>query len=286
MGWLMSLVAGIKSLFQKSRVERELDEELYEYVEASIADKRRSGMAPSAARRAAMAEMGSSNSVKHQIWSSRWESSLDIFFQDIRLGLRSLWKRPGFTAVAVVSLSLGIGANTAIFTLIDQVILRRLPVQDPQQLVAFGDSVSAGIAGGIDLGEFGGYFPWDFARQLEMNPGPFQGIAAYGSFSDKASVRRPGAAEAGQPAILAPLTLVSGNYFDVLGVRPLLGRAILPSDDANPGSGAVVVVSYRFWREALSSDPAIVGKSVNINGTPFEIVGVMRDSKYSQPSSS
>src|SRR5690242_3872359 len=145
MGWLMSLVAGIKSLFQKSRVERELDEELYEYVEASIADKRRSGMAPSAARRAAMAEMGSSNSVKHQIWSSRWESSLDIFFQDIRLGLRSLWKRPGFTAVAVVSLSLGIGANTAIFTLIDQVILRRLPVQDPQQLVAFGDSVSAGI---------------------------------------------------------------------------------------------------------------------------------------------
>jgi predicted permease len=275
MSWLTSLITGIQSLFQKSRVERELDEELHGYVEASIADKRRMGMAAKDARRATMAELGSSNLVKHQIWSSRWESSLERLMQDLRIGLRSLWKRPGFTAVAIVSLSLGIGANTAIFTLIDQVILRKLPVRDPQQLVAFGDSVSAGIAGGIDLGGFGGYFPWDFARQLEMNPGPFQGIAAYGSFSDKVSVRRANVSGSGQPAVLAPATLVSGNYFNVLGARPLLGRAILPADDAMPGSGAVVVVSYRFWRQTLSSDPAILGKSLNINGTPFEIVGVM-----------
>jgi predicted permease len=275
MSWLTSLATGIKSLFQKSRVERELDEELHGYVEASIADKRRKGMGLNDARQVTMAELGSGNSVKHQIWSSRWESSLDSLFQDLRIGLRSLWKRPGFTAVAIVSLSLGIGANTAIFTLLDQVILRTLPVRDPQQLVAFGDSVSAGIAGGINLGEFGGYFPWDFARQLEMSPGPFQGIAAYGSFSDKVSVRRLNTASSGAPAVLAPATLVSGNYFDVLGARPLLGRTILPADDAVPGSGAVVVVSSRFWRQTLSSDPAILGKSLSINGTPFEIVGVM-----------
>lgn len=275
MSWLTNLVKGIRALLQRSRVERELDEELQAYVEAAIEDKLRRGMSVDAARRAAMAELGSSNAVKHKVWSSRWESSFDNFFQDLRLGLRSLMRRPGFTAVGVISLALGIGANSAIFTLIDQVLLRKLPVKDPQQLVAFGDSLYGGIAGGIDLGAFGGYFPWDFSRQLEMNPGPFQGIAAYGSFSNKTSVRLSGAESTGAPAILAQATLVSGNYFHVLGAQPLLGRTILPADDAAPGSGAVVVVSHHFWESVLSSDPAAIGKSLTINGTPFEVVGVM-----------
>ena len=275
MSWLTNLVMGIRALLQRSRIERELDEELQAYVETAIEDKLRKGMSADAARRAVMAELGSSNAVKHKVWSSRWESSVDNFLQDLRIGLRSLMRRPGFTAVAVVSLALGIGANSAIFTLIDQVLLRKLPVKDPQQLVAFGDSVYGGVAGGIDLGGFGGYFPWDFCRQLEMSPGPFQGIAAYGSFSNKTSVRPPDAASYGAAAILAQATLVSGNYFHVLGAQPLLGRAILPADDAVPGSGAVVVVSHHFWQSALSSDPAVIGRPLTINGTPFEIVGVM-----------
>jgi predicted permease len=271
MGLLMSIVAGIRSLFQKSRVERELDEELDEYLESAVETRQRMGMSSSAARRAALSELGSRNSVKHQVWSSRWESGFESLMQDCRIGFRTLLKSPGFTAVALLSLALGIGGNTAIFTLMNQVLLRDLPVREPQQLVAFGESISEGIAGGIDLGAFGGYFPWDFARQLEENPGPFQGIAAYGSFSNKVSVR-PGAAGA---AVLAPTNLVSGNYFHVLGAQPLLGRTILPSDDATPGSGAVVVLSYHFWRQSLSSDQGIVGKSIAINGTPFEVIGVM-----------
>lgn len=279
MHWLANIAEGIKSLLHKSRTERELDEELEGFVSASVEDKRKNGMSADAARRAALLEIGSHNSVKHQVWSSRWESTLESVLRDLRISLRTLLKSPGYTAVALISLALGIGANTAIFTLINQVLLRNLPVRDPQQLVAFGNSESAGIAGGIDLGQFGGYFPWDFARQLQSAPGPFQGIAAYCSFSDKASVRLTveGGGSANGSAVLAPVNLVSGNYFSVLGAEPLLGRTILPSDDATPGTGAVVVLSHHFWQESLSSDPNIVGRSISINGSPFEVIGVMRE---------
>ncbi len=222
--------------------------------------------------------MGSSNSVKHQVWSSRWESTAEGVLQDLRVSVRALAKSPGFTVVALLSLALGIGGNTAIFTLINQVLLRNLPVRDPQQLVAFSNSEYGGIAGGIDLGAFGGYFPWDFARQMQANPGPFQGIAAYGSFSQKVSIRplaADGSANGNAAAMLAPADLVSGNYFSVIGAEPLVGRTIRPSDDATPGSGAVAVLSYHFWQQSLSSDPHIVGKTLAINGTPFEVIGVM-----------
>ena len=276
MRWLANLLTGFTSLFRKSQLERDFDEELSLYVEDSFADKMKNGMNAADARRAALGDLGGSrNAVKHQVWNSRWESVLESVLQDLRMGTRSLMKSPGFTAIALISLALGIGGNTAIFTLINQVLLQNLPVRDPQQLVAFGDSVYGGVAGGIELGGFGGYFPWDFSKQLEANPGPFQGIASYGSFSNKVSIRFADAGSSGTPAMLAPATLVSGNYFNVLGAQPLLGRAILPSDDAVPGSGAVVVLSHRFWRQSLSADPGVVGKTVNINATPFEIVGVM-----------
>ncbi len=278
MNWLKNFARGIASLLQRQHVERELDEELQGFIEASVAHKQRNGMTALEARRAAGVELGSGNSVKHKVWSSRWESTLEGILTDIRLSVRSLLKSPGFTAIALLSLALGIGGNTAIFTLIDQVLLRNLAVRDPQQLVTFGDSIFGGIAGGINLGDFGGYFPWDFTRQIESNPGPFQGIAAYGSFSNKVSIRllgMGGTVDANSPALLAPANLVSGNYFSVLGARTLLGRTIQPPDDATPGSGAVAVLSYHFWQQFLSSDPHIVGKSISINGTPFEVVGIM-----------
>lgn len=278
MNLLKNFANGLVSLFHREHVERELDEELQGYLEASVAHKRRNGLTEEQARRAASLELGSTNSVKHQIWSSRWESTVEGILQDVRVSVRALLKSPGFTAVALLSLALGIGGNTAIFTLINQILLRNLPVRAPQQLVAFGDSVFGGIAGGISLGDFGGYFPWDFARQMEADPGPFQGVAAYGSFSNKVSIRRlgtSGAVDANSSAMIAPANLVSGNYFSVLGAQPLIGRPIMPSDDAMPGSGAVVVLSNHFWQQSLSSDPHILGRSLSINGTPFEVVGVM-----------
>ena len=232
MDWLKSLARGITSLFQRRHAEEELDEELQGYLEASAAHKRRNGMTEEEARRAASVELGSANSVKHQIWSSRWESTIEGILKDIRLSARSLLKSPGFTAVALLSLALGIGGNTAIFTLINQVLLRNLPVRDPQQLVAFSDSNSVGLPVASISATFGGYFPWDFTRKMEADPGPFQGIAAYGSFSNKVSIRllaSDGMANANSPALLAPANLVSGNYFSVLGAQPLLGRTIEPA---------------------------------------------------------
>ena len=279
MHWISSLMVGLKSLFQKQRVERELDEELESYVEASVAHKQREGMTAEAARRAAMVELGSSNAVKHLVWSSRWESTLEGILQDIRISLRMLTKNFAFTLIALFSLALGIGGNTAIFTLIEQVMLRNLPVQNPEQLVTFGHQTGGGEAGGIDMGSYG-LFPWYFARQLEGDPGPFQGIAFFCSFSDKVSLRLPGAglaADSNTAATLAPANLVSGNYFGVLGAEPLMGRVITPTDNNTPGGGAVVVLSHHLWQQALSSDPAVLGKSILINGSPFSVIGVMPD---------
>jgi predicted permease len=274
---LSNLFTGLWSLIHKRRVEAELDEELHSYVEESVAHKQSNGMALETARRTALAEMGSQNSVKHQVWSSRWESTLDGVLNDLRFGIRTLSKSPGFTIVALLSLALGIGGNTAIFTLIHQVILRNLPVRDPQQLVSFNKSIGAGIIGGVDLGS-AGLFPWNFAHRLETAPGPFQGIASYSSFSPTVSVRPPseaGISGAATQAITVPATMVSGNYFSLLGAQPLMGRAIGPTDNSTPESGAVVDLSYRFWQQSLSADPAIIGKTISINSTPFTVIGVM-----------
>src|SRR5271170_7182546 len=274
---LKNLISGIKALLHKNQRSLEMDEELRAFREASAEEKTRSGLSPHEAQRAARIEMGSIETVKEKVRSSTWESTAESVRSDIRFSFRSLAKSPGFTAVAILSIALGIGGNTAIFTLIHQVLLRNLPVRDPQQLVTFDKSDGGGIVGGVDLGYYG-MFPWYFARQLEADPGPFQGIASYCSFSSQVSLRPPShqvAQDSNTPAILVPASLVSGNYFSLLGAQPLLGRTIAPSDNATPGSGAVAVLSYHFWRQSLSADPAILGKTLTINGTPFSVVGVM-----------
>ena len=270
MRFFKNLARGARGLFRKESVEREMDEELREFLDASVADKLNRGMLPEQAIRAARAEMGSGNAVKHHIRSTGWESSLEILLQDLRHSLRGLLRTPGFTFVAVLSLALGIGANTAIFTLIRQVMLHNLPVRDPQQLVTFGTSEGDGILGGIDLGMFD-QFTYDFAHQLELQPGPFSGVAYYSSFPPKVSVRNGGA----EAAVQVSASLVSGNYFSVLGAAPFFGRAIFPSDADAPNRSAVVVISHHYWQQILSADPAIVGKTISVNSTPFTVVGVM-----------
>jgi len=273
---LSNLLQGLRSLLNRRRTDSEIDEEIDGFFEASLEHKERSGVDPEQARRAALAEVGSRNAIKHRVWSSRWESAIDNLLQDTRVSLRSLCKRPAFTMVALLSLALGIGANTAIFTLIQQLLLRDLPVRNPEQLVTFGDATNSGVAGGIDIGQYG-MFPWYATRPLEANPGPFQGIAAVGSFAPKVSVRIPqtSGSISNSPVQLAAASLVSGNYFSVLGAHALLGRTITPADDATPGAGAVAVASFHFWQRTLSSDPGILGQTITINGTPFVLIGVM-----------
>lgn len=275
MQWLRSVFSGFSGMLHKKRSRRELDNELSQFLDASTAHHQDCGMSPTEARRAALLEMGSVTSVRQQIRETRWESVVENFFEDLRLSIRFLLKRPGFTCVALLSLALGIGANAAIFTLVRQVLLQELPVRDPQQLVSFGSQQTGGIGGGVDTGQFG-LFPWYFARELEQKPGPFQGIAAFCSFSNKAVVRRAFSPDSTTvKPFTVPVSLISGAYFPVLGAPAFIGRTIRPSDAAAPGSAPVAVLSYSFWRSYFGSDPAAVGETIALNNTPFQVIGVM-----------
>jgi predicted permease len=190
---------------------------------------------------------------------------------DIRYSLRMLAKSPGFTAIAILSLALGVGANTAIFTLINQLMLQELPVHQPDQLVSFGEASGGGVAGTIAVGT-GGLFSYDFYRQIEKRHEFFQDISASASFTLPAGVRL--AASSAQPAGVAFFQMVSGNYFDVLGVQPVIGRPILPADEEVPGRNPVAVLSYHYWQSTLAGDPSVVGRSITVDKIPFTVIGV------------
>ena len=195
-------------------------------------------------------------------------------FQDIRYGLRMMRKAPGFTAVAVLTLALGIGANTAIFSLINSLMLKQLPVRQPQGLIAFGQEDGGGQIDGIDPGPLD-IFTYDFYQRIVNDRQFFQGITAYASFTTQVSVGNENA-----PKTQAISHLVSGNFFSVLGAEPFLGRALLSSDSDAIGRNPVAVISYRYWQQVLAGDPAVVGRSIKINDTQFTVAGVMPASFY------
>jgi putative ABC transport system permease protein len=187
-------------------------------------------------------------------------------FQDVRYALRQLRNSPGFTLTAVLTLALGIGANTAIFTLLDQALLRSLPVNDPARLVMLRYS---GAFNGHSH-DYGGdehdYFSYPMYRDLRDKNAVFSGLIA--TTRAEAGVlwhNTPGLAQA---------ELVSGNYFDVLGVRPSAGRLFVQADDLQPDTNPVVVLSYGYWQRRFGADPQILGQSVLVNGLPFVVVGV------------
>jgi predicted permease len=277
MGLIKNIAGGLRSMMSRKRMEGEMDEELREFMNASRDHKRRVGMTAEEAARAARVEMGSTNAVKHHIRSAGWEISAENLWQDLRYSVRRLARSPGFTLVAVCSLALGIGANTAIFTLINGVLLKQLPVSAPKELVSVGKALSGGVLGGVDMGT-ADLFPYDFARQLERQPGPFAGIFSYNS-----RLRRVGVQVGEHPtgdAAQVLMHLVSGNYFGVLGVPMFMGRSIQPSDAEAPGRNAVVAVSFHYWRETMDADPGAIGKIVTINGVPCTVVGVAQPEFY------
>ena len=271
MRWFGNFASGLWALMNGKRVEHDMDEELREFLDASTKEKSRAGMDPDDAARAARVEMGSTNAVKHRIRSGGWEIYMENLWQDLRYSVRMLAKSPAFTMVAILSLALGIGANTAIFTLINGVLLKQLPVRAPRELVSFGKAISGGVLGGVDMGT-ADLYPYDFARQLEAEPGPFEGIFFYNSRMRKVGVQA-GEHPNGQPA-QELAHLVSGNYFDVLGVPMFMGRSIQPSDSQTTGRNAVVVVSYHYWRDTMDADRDAIGKVLTVSGVPCTVVGV------------
>ena len=268
MGWMKSIGIGLRSLLSKRRVERELDEELDAFVEGAAADKQHLGMSADEARRAAMAEMGSRNAVKHQVWSSRWEASAEALLADLRIGVRGLTKTPGFTAVALLSLALGIGANTAIFTLLNAVLLRPLPVPHPEQLLLFGRGRAVGSMDGMPT-DSTDLFSYLFHRQFTGRATSFSGVAAQSSIQMGSHISIAGGAMEH-----VHIDLVSGSYFNVLEVKPAMGRMIADSDDRAAGASPVAVASYGWFQRHFQGDPAAIGRSVHIQGHDYTIIGV------------
>ena len=272
-----NLFSGLKSLLRPAQRNAEIEAEVRSFFEAAVDHKMQSGKSREEAERSARIEIRSSEMVRHKVWSAGWESQMESVGNDIRWALRQIARSPGLSIVAILSLALGIGANTAIFTVINDLVLKQLPVRDPQMLVSFGDGNGAGIVALSSPGPYG-IFPYDFYRRIAGNRDELDGICAFGSFLTQVSVRS-GAASAG-PATQAMSHLVSGTFFSVLGAQPLLGRVLTPEDTATEGSNAVAVISHRFWQENLSADPAVLGRSIKINGTSFTVVGVMPASFY------
>ena len=193
---------------------------------------------------------------------------METLFQDIRYGMRMLRKSPAFTLVAVLTLALGIGANTAIFSLINSVLLKMLPVQDPGALVVVGDPARANDRNlGTPQADL---FSYPLYRELRDGNNVFSGMMASGEVN-RSKVET---AAVGVVTEDAAGTLVTGNYFTVLGVNAVLGRTLTAEDDTAKASHPVVVLSYDFWQRKLSGDPNIVGQAVRLNNYPYTIIGV------------
>jgi macrolide transport system ATP-binding/permease protein len=256
MRWKQELIFIIRRLIHRRRAERELDEEIRAHLEMEIERNVADGMSPEDARLAARRSFGSvtlSKEDSRAMWGLR---SLEILWQDLRYGLRMLLKNPGFTTIAVSTLSLGVGANTAIFTLLDKVLIRTLPVERPDQLVTFVE----------DAGGAPAIFSYPLYTELRDRNDVLSGVVAF--------EQRPFSMSDGNATERVIGQIVSGNYFAVLGVRPALGRFFLPEEARTPNTHPVIVISHGLWRRSFSADPAVIGKTLSLNAYRYTVVGV------------
>ena len=266
---LRAFLEGLKALYRKDQRNRDLDEELRNYLEAAAQDKMHGGMSHAEALRAARVHMGSTEAVKQEVRSSGWESALDSVSQDVRYGVRQLFRSPAFSIVAVLTLALGIGANTAIFTLVHAVMMKQLPVADPQQLYRIGAGEQFCCEWG-GLQDSWGTFDYAFYTHLRDTNTGFSQIAAFSGNTPSFSVRRGGSSEV---ARTVNSEYVSGNYFTMLGLQPNAGRLLSIVDD-RPEATAVAVMGHRLWQQRYGSDQTISGSVLLVNGLPVTVIGI------------
>jgi hypothetical protein len=242
--WLYQLFLDLRqrsrSLFYRERLRRELDHELQFHLEM-----RQQQLSPDdphqQAAFAARRQFGNVSVVK-EVSQEMWHfGSVDTLIQDIRYGWRTMLRTPALSGVAILSLALGIGANAGIFALVDRVMLRVLPVKDPQQLVIFDDVL-----------------PYPEYKEFRDRNTVFAAIAGTANLSAVAI------GDSDNPANSLNGRLVSGSYFDTLGVHPILGRSISPADDVNPGAHPVVAISYGLWRSRFHGDPLVIGQNLRL----------------------
>jgi len=268
MRWTKSLPYSVRSLLRVNRADAELDSEMGFHLEKQMEANLAAGMDQREAREAALREFGGVEQIREEARDAR---GLNLFYdlgRDLRLALRQLRRSPGFASVVILSLALGIGANTAIFTVVHSVLLQSLPVAHPERLFRVGDGDNCCVIGGLQ----GSYsiFSFPLYRQLRDHTPQFSDLAAFEAGPRNVSVRRGGSSA---PAQARVTQFVSGNYFATFGVGAATGRTLAPSDDS-PGAPPVVVLSHRAWQRDYARDPSVVGAGISINGSAFTIVGV------------
>ncbi len=263
---MRTLLQRVASLFRRRALDYQLDEELRFHLDMETDANRRRGMTAKAAEQAAHREFGGVERTKEIYRDRRGLPMLELLFRDLLYGLRTLRRSPGFTAVAVLSLALGIGANTAIFTLIDAVMLRQLPVRSPNELVTIGNPARPG---GMSFGPLNlELFSLPLYRRLRERNSVFTGVFASGRINHLAARIDGGGDEPIRGRI------VSANFFDVLGVKPALGRTFVDDGDRLNAGNPVVVIAYDYWQKRFASDAAVLGRTVKLNGAPLTVVGV------------
>ncbi len=258
MRWPHKFPLRLRSLFHKKHVEQELSDELRFHLEELIHENVLIGMDTEEARYAALRELGGEDQIKEECRDMRRVNYIENFLQDVRYGLRQLRRNPGFTAVAVLTLALGIGANTAIFSVVNAVVLRPLPYPQSDRLVWIAEvipSLNAELAGGAD------YLDWrDQNKTVER-------MTAY---DPSASFNLTGR---GTPARIHAAQ-VSANFFQTIGVDPQIGRGFTSEEDQPHGPNTVILMQP-FWQQYFGSDPQVLGKTVTLNSAPYTVVGVM-----------
>ncbi|HKW57110.1 MAG TPA: ABC transporter permease [Candidatus Acidoferrum sp.] len=275
----MSVLRRITNLFHRSKLDEEIEAELRSHIEMRTADNLAAGMSPEGARRDALLRFGNRGVMKERVTAADTHMFLDSVWQDLCFGLRILRKSPGFTTVVLLTLALGIGANTAIFSLINAVALRILPVPNPQQLVLLQWTARhepetrlfarwAGCPSGSGRSSpvpTACSFSYPMFQQIRSKEDIFSGVSA---FIPSAMTLR-----VDQHAERSSGMYVSGDFFYMLGARAAVGRLLNENDDVS-GAEAVIILSYRYWHSELGGDSGLLGKTATINLKPFRIVGI------------
>jgi predicted permease len=257
----------IGMLLHRERFAKELEDEMQLHLELRRQQQEESGVAPMDARAAAYRRFGNPTLVRERSYTSWGWSWLEGLLQDLLYGLRAMLRSPGITIVALLSLALGIGANTAIFSLMDVVMLRSLPVKDPQQLVLLGKGNASGITDDFGVTQL---YSYPFYRELQKRNQVFSETASL--FSMRSDVH--GTVSDRNQAEPMQVQLVSGTYFPLLGVQAIIGRTLTDQDDSTEGDHPVAVVSYSWWKKGLARDPNVLNRTLKIGDTTYSIVGV------------
>ncbi|HEX4322329.1 MAG TPA: ABC transporter permease [Acidobacteriaceae bacterium] len=272
MSYPAELLRRLRMAFRRSQLNRDLEEEMRLHLDLRQQQQIDSGLAPAAARHAAHIKFGNTARIKEKSLMAWGSEAIESFISDAVYGARALLRSPALTLVALLSLALGIGANTAIFSLLNAVLLRSLPVKDPGQLVLLGTGNGGGIGDTFVDTEI---YSYPFFRELRQKNAVFSDVAAVFSMSsDVHGMLLDSSGQTNGEDEIIHAQLVSGSYFQMLGVQPAMGRALVDADDASEGDHPVAVVSQSFWKRRLNRDPNAVNRKVKLASTVFTIVGV------------